>query len=59
MGKCQISNSRKSRDYGRGKNINLIRITTIKWIQLNHIRLKLHSVETNLITTVRSARNEK
>jgi len=59
MGKCKISNSRKSWEYGRGKNINLTRIITIKWIELKYTSVKLHSTEANLVTTVRSARNEK
>ena len=59
MGKCKISNSRKSGEHVRGKNKNWIRINTIKWFELKHLSLKLSPIETSLITTVRSSRNEK
>jgi hypothetical protein len=59
MGKCKICNSRKSWEYVRGKNINWIRINTIKWYELKLTSLKLSLIETSFITTIRSSRNEK
>ena len=59
MGKCQICNSRKGWEHGRGKKLNPKRIALIKWSKPKHLILKLHLVETNSTTTTRISWDEK